>query len=71
MVKTIHYLSEAKMIARLANEKGLECDNDYRLAGLYVQIAIAEELKRYNDRVDNVIRRQKALAVREGRIGRG
>jgi len=49
MSTPIHYLSEAKMIARIADEKGLECETDFRLAELYVQIAIAQELKRFND----------------------
>ncbi len=41
----IHYLSEAKMIARIADADPLDPgDTDMRLAELYVQIAQADAL---------------------------
>lgn len=48
MASKVHYLSEAKMIARIADadeffEPG---ETDFRLADLYVQIAQAEALEK-------------------------
>ena len=42
------FLIEAKEIAQIADKKGLECETDFRLAELYIQISIAEELKKLN-----------------------